>query len=292
MQLSFGVGAFLFGVKAFAAYLTDSVAIFSDAAESLVHLFVVGFSLYSLWLSLKPADRNHPYGHEKISFFSAGFEGALIMFASFYIFYEAFERISFGREASNIGIGSVLLLFAVATNFILGFYLIGQGKKHHSLILEANGKHILTDCWTSVGALIALTLVDLTGISFFDPLIAALIALGILITGIQLVRKSIGGLMDQRDNALHDEVGRALRKITSAQDLDFHHLREREMGQKILIEFHLLFPTDLPLFKAHEMASKVESELKKSLSRPSEVLTHLEPIHDHDKTHKKYGLPL
>ena len=292
MKLSFFIGIFLFWVKAFAAYITDSVAIFSDAAESLVHVFVVGFSLYSLWLSQKPADSNHPYGHEKISFFSAGFEGALIMFASFYILYEAIERISFGREASYLGLGSMLLLFAIATNLILSLYLIRQGKKHHSLILEANGKHILTDCWTSIGALIALGLVNVTGIYAFRPAVAILIAFGILFTGFHLMKKSIGGLMDERDNALHRKIAQALSKITNSLHLDYHHLRERAMGHKILIEFHLLFPTDVQLLKAHEMASQVESELKQALPMPTDILTHLEPMQDHDQTHKKYGLPL
>ncbi len=292
IKLSFLVSILLFGVKAYAAYITDSVAIFSDAAESLVHVFVVGFSLYSLILSLKPADTNHPYGHEKITFFSAGFEGALIMFASFYILYEAVERVSFGGEAAFLGLGSLLLLFAIATNFFLSLYLIKQGKKFHSLILEANGKHILADCWTSVGAIIALLLVDLTGIALFDSIVAMIIGLGILFTGLHLVRQSIGGLMDQRDESLHRKVAHHLAKITRDLQLDYHHLRERVMGQTILIEFHLLFPNDIHLLKAHELASQVESELKKALPMPADIISHLEPIEDHDQTHKKYGLPL
>lgn len=290
MRLSFGIGIFMLFLKTYAYSITGSAAILSDAAESVIHIFAIGFAVYSMQLSLKPADEDHLYGHEKISFFSAGFEGAVIICAAFYILYESVSKIIFGFELEHIGIGLLFTAIAVVINLVLSFYLIQRGRKYHSIILEANGKHILTDCWTSVAVIIALLLVQFTQISLFDPIIAIFAALNILRTGGNLIKKSIGGLMDQIDPLLNKKIVEILKKETEKKDLSFHHLRHRLSGHKVLIEFHLLFPKNIKLAEAHTAACQIESHVKNSLDMQADIFTHLEPQEGHDEIHKRYGL--
>lgn len=290
MRLSFIVGILLMGVKTYAYSITGSAAILSDASESVIHVFAVGFAAYSMWLSLKPADKEHLYGHEKIGFFSAGFEGALIIIAACYIFYKSLYKIIFGFELENIDSGLEFTVSVIAINLFLGFYLIKKGKKYKSIVLEANGKHTLTDCWTSVGVIAALVLVKVTGIALFDPLIALLASLNILWTGSKLIKRSISGLMDRADLDLNERISGVLEKETTSRNLEFHHLRHRHSGHKVFIEFHLLFPQDMKLSIAHEMASEIEATLQESLDLEADIVTHLEPKETHDIVHQKYGL--
>lgn len=292
MRVSFLVGLFMLVIKTYAYFITDSAAILSDAAESVIHVFAVGFAAYSMWLSLKPADANHLYGHEKISFFSAGFEGAMIIIAALYIYYESIHKIIYGIELQNIGLGLIFIIAAVVINFILGFYLIRKGTKYKSIILEANGKHILTDCLTSFGVIIALVLVKITGLTILDPIVAILAATNILWTGSKLMKKSVSGLMDQTDPTIHRKILSTLKQETIQNNLEFHHLRDRVSGNKVFIEFHLLFPSDVKLVTAHEVASAIESKLQQILEMPVEISSHLEPKLHHDDVHEKYGLPI
>lgn len=292
MLLSLLVGIGLLLIKCFAYFLTNSTAILSDAAESVIHVFAVGFASYSMWLSLKPADENHIYGHERIAFFSTGFEGAMIIIAAFYIFYESITKIIFGFQIENIGIGIFFTIASIFINLFLGRFLIRKGTKYHSIILESDGRHILTDCWISGGVIIALLLVKLTGFVIFDPLVAILTALNILWTGAKLIKKSITGLMDQTDKIMQDRLTDILKRETTHQGIEFHHLRHRMLGHKIFIEFHLLFPNPISLKEAHETATHIEANIKKSLEQPSEILSHLEPKQGHDQIHKKYGIKI
>lgn len=292
MRLSFSVGILMLFIKTYAYYITGSAAILSDAAESIIHVFAVGFSAYSMWLSLQPADHNHLYGHEKVSFFSAGCEGAMIICAACFIVYESVYKIILGIEPENLDSGMSFMIAATVINLILGFYLTKRGKKYQSIILEANGKHILTDCWTSFAVVIALVLVKFTHISFFDPLVAIFAAINILWTGVKLIKRCVGGLMDQVDPEIHQQIIKVLKDEMKNKGLEYHHLRHRFSGHKVFIEFHLLFPTDIKLIDAHEIATEIEAKLKKSLRLQAEVFSHLETREDHDSIHKKYGLPI
>ena len=292
MRLSFLVGLFMLIIKTYAYYITGSAAVLSDAAESVIHVFAVGFAAYSMWLSLKPADDNHLYGHDKVSFFSAGFEGAMIICAALFITYESIHKIVFGIHLENVDEGMFFIVAATMINLFLSMYLIKKGKKYRSIILEANGKHILTDCWTSFAVITALLLVKLTGIALFDPIIAIFAAINILRTGFKLIKKSVSGLMDQADVTLNNQIVKLLKKETELKDLEFHHLRHRLSGHKIFVEFHLLFSEDLKLGEAHEIASEIERNLKEELEGDSEILTHLELKTQHDDVHRKYGLPI
>jgi len=292
IRVSFCVGLLTLAMKIYAYTITGSAAILSDASESVVHVVAVGFAAYSMWVSLKPADEDHLYGHEKAGFFSAGFEGAMIIIAACYIFYKAGYKILFGVEIENIDEGMGFTIAVIVINFALGLYLIKKGKKYRSIVLEANGKHIFTDCWTSMAVIIALILVKATGKSIFDPIVAVLAAGNILWTGSKLIKKSISGLMDRADLALHKQIFSIIERETSVRNLEFHHLRHRQSGYRIFIEFHLLFPKDIALASAHEMASEIESTLKTALDSETDIFTHLEPKESHDITHSKYGLSI
>jgi cation diffusion facilitator family transporter len=285
MRLSLGVGFGMLAMKVFAYLVTGSVAILSDAAESVVHVVAVSFAAYSLSLSLKPADSSHSYGHDKIAFFSAGFEGAMIILAAFYIIYLSIHKWLHVLQLENLGQGTLLTLAAALINLALGGYLVWMGKKHGSLVLEANGKHVLTDSWTSFGVVAGLTLAMLTGWMALDPLIASLVAANILWTGGKLVRRSVGGLMDEGNPEIDGRITRVLTEATRKAGIQFHCLRHRDTGSKVWVEFHLLFPQETTLAAAHHIATEVEDRVRHELGLRAEVITHLETLEDHEQIH-------
>ena len=287
MGLSLFVGFLMLTGKMYAYIITGSAAILSDAAESVVHVLAVSFASFSLWLSLQPADESHPYGHDKISFFSAGFEGAMIVFAALYIIYEAVTKWMGGLELRNLDTGAYYVAAAGLINAALGGYLVWQGKRHKALILVANGKHVLTDSWTSFGVVVGLVLTLVTGWLPFDPIMAILVALNILWSGGSLIRQSIGGLMDERDQETHTTVLEVLENEAKKRGLKYHEVRHRNNGSSLWIDLHLLFPNETNIEEAHWKATEVEAELKAAFSIPVTVISHLEPIHGHDQTHKE-----
>jgi cation diffusion facilitator family transporter len=287
MRLSLGIGFFMLAIKFTAYWITGSVAILSDAAESVVHVVAVSFAAYSLSVSQKPADRTHHYGHEKITFFSAGFEGAMIVLAAFYIIYVSVQKWLGGLHLENLGTGTLLTLAAAVINAVLGIYLVWVGKKHRSLILEANGKHVLTDSWTSFGVVGGLTLALMTGWLPLDPLLAMVVALNILWTGGKLMRQSVGGLMDEVDEQLESRVSSLLSEMTSEAGVQFHGLRQRNAGNTVWVEFHLLFPKGTLLDSAHALATHIEEKLQQELDVKAEVISHLETLEDHQEVHSQ-----
>jgi cation diffusion facilitator family transporter len=287
MRLSLGAGFFMLLTKLYAYYITGSAAILSDAAESIVHVLAVSFAAYSFRLSLKPADQDHLYGHDRISFFSAGFEGAMIALAAVYIIYEATRRWLAGLALQNIDAGAGFIALATLINGALGWYLVRTGKKYHSIVLEANGKHVLTDCWTSLGVVVGLGLTMWSGWLPFDPIIAIIVALNILWSGWSLMRRSVGGLMDEADPRTDSMLREILEMETSSYKIQFHNLRHRNTGNKLYVEFHLLFPKDTPIADAHEQATRIEREIQKAFPFTVEVISHLEPIEGHDEIHQK-----
>lgn len=276
MTLSVSAGVFLLILKTVAYAWTGSTAILSDLGESAAHIVAVAFAAYSLWLTLRPADKNHLYGHAKISFFSAGFEGAMIIAAALYIIYAAVNAILTGSEINHIISGLVLTTLAAILNGILGWHLVRTGRERGSIILEANGHHVLTDCWTSLGVLVALGLVQFTGWSYWDPLFAILAATNILVSGTRLVRRSISGLMDAADPEVHREIERIVASKTHRHNITHHNLRHRNIGDAHLVELHLDFPPDILLRDAHRIATEIEDALEKNIRPAAHVITHLE----------------
>jgi cation diffusion facilitator family transporter len=289
MLSSFFIALLLLFIKAYAYWITGSVAIYSDLLESLIHTFIVLFALMSMIISFFPPDENHPYGHEKISFFSAGFEGATITLAAICILYEAISKLIFGIQLNHIDQGVLFIVLVIVLNGTLGLTLLRVAHQKRSLILEAHAKHVLTDCWTSVAVLGALLAVQLTGWPIFDPLIAILAAGNIIKTGIHLVRQSFSGLMDQKDQEIDKKIRGILDMASVKHGASYHALRHRKSGDhKLFIEFHLLFPEETKLSRAHDAATAIEKAVTYALEYDVEVLSHLEPQESHDATHKKY----
>jgi cation diffusion facilitator family transporter len=287
MQLSLAFGIVMLVGKVGAYVLTGSAAILSDAAESVIHVAAVAFAAFSLSLSLRPAGPRFPYGYERISFFSAGFEGGMIVVAALFIIYSAIDKWLGGLQLDRLGTGTLLVAGAAVVNGGLGWYLVRVGRRTQSIILVANGKHVLTDCWTSVGVVGGLLLVMATGWKPFDPLCAIAVAANILWSGGRLMFSSVGGLMDYSDPAVHREVEAGLGEFARRHGIVYHNVRCRNTGNRILVEAHLLFPFDLPVGEAHRLATLVEEQLPQRLSFDAEVITHLEALEDHGEVHAR-----
>jgi len=285
MRLSLGVGLLMFVMKVGAYLLTGSAAILSDAAESVVHVAAVAFATYSLKLSYRPPDENHLYGHTKIAFFSAGFEGAMIILAAIYIIYESIHKWLGGLHLENLGYGTSLTAAAAAINGSLGAYLIWLGKRKNSLILTANGKHVLTDCWTSLAVLVGLGLVLVTKWLPFDPICGILMACNILYSGGALVKSGWTGLMDTADPAVQKQLIELLDRETSKHGITYHQLRHRNLGDSHWVDVHLVFPDKISLAVAHRTATEIEGAVEASLEPHAAMTTHLESASDHDDVH-------
>lgn len=289
MSLSLGIGLLMFVMKVGAYLLTGSAAILSDAAESVVHVAAVIFAAYSLRLSYKPADDTHLYGHAKISFFSAGFEGAMIILAALYIIYESVHKWMAGLSLENLGFGVALTGAAAVINGGLGAYLVWIGRRKHSLILVANGKHVLTDCWTSLAVLVGLGLVMVTKWLPFDPICGIIMAGNIIYSGVGLMKSAFSGLMDEVDLEAHKRLVEILNRETARHGLLYHKLRHRHVGDAHFVDFHLLFPADAGLAEAHKIATLIENAVEASMEPRAHVTTHLESAADHDAVHSDHG---
>jgi cation diffusion facilitator family transporter len=283
LSLLFGVAMLVAKTAAFA--LTHSVAIFSDAAESVIHVIAVGFASYSLRLSARPASRHFLYGYERITFFSAGFEGALIVVAAIAILFQSIRAWATGLQLQRLGAGVPLILLAGILNAGLGYYLLRIGRRTNSLILEADGKHVLTDSWTSFGVVGGLGLVLLTHWKPFDPLVAIAVAINILWSGGRLVWRSAVGLLDYSDPDAGHRIRNRLDAICAELDIQYHGVRFRTTGYRQLIEVHLLFPRLTSVSEAHNLATILEERLPLELGTPAEVITHLEALEDHGEVH-------
>lgn len=283
--LSFWTGVAMLAIKATAWWVTRSSAILSDAAESVVHVAAVGFVVYSLRLSQKPPDETHPYGHAKISFFSAGFEGGLISIAGLFILWQAVRQWISGEVPQHLGIGSLLTALALVINGWLGWHLLRLGRKAGSLILEANGSHVLTDAWTSIGVLVGLGLTWATGWMGFDPICAILVALNILWSGGALMWRSANGLMDRADPAVQSALVARLDAAVAPHGVSWHQMRHRHLGDRHWVDFHLVFDDETTVRDAHAIASEIEREIREEVGTTTIVTTHLEPAEDHERIH-------
>jgi cation diffusion facilitator family transporter len=285
MRLSLAVGLLMLAGKSLAWWITGSAAILSDALESVVHVVAVSFAAFSLWLSLRPASRRFHYGYERISFFSAGFEGAMIIFAAFAIIAAAIQKWLTGLQIEQLGPGTALVASAGALNGLLGLYLIRTGRRTGSLILVANGKHVFTDCWTSAGVVLGLLLVRFTGWLPFDPICAIIMAANILYSGFQLIWHSARGLLDYADPTTEARLRTELDASAVRESVSWHRLKFRETGGRLLAEVHILFPSGVTVRTAHQVATRIERRLEESFEGRLEVLTHLEPADGHDGVH-------
>ena len=266
--------------KFVAYYITGSAAILSDALESIINVVASGFVLYSIYLSHQPPDKTHPYGHGKIEYFAVGFEGALIILAAGAILYKAIPAFFQARMLSKLGFGILLVLVTSVVNLLVGLFLIHTGRRTRSAPVEADGKHLLTDVFTSVGVVIGLVLVRLTDWSWWDPITACAVAVNIVITGWHLVKKSFGRLMDEADPELLERIVEILNKNRRSDWIDLHQLRTRYYGNKVHVDFHLVVPRNLGLVEAHLEAKEIEKKILNSLTEVAEVIVHVDPCED------------
>ena len=280
MTLAIAVGTLLMTVKFMAYFLTNSAAILSDAFESIINVVASGFALYSIYRSSQPPDATHPYGHGKIEYFSVGFEGALIILAAVAILYKAVPAFFQIRVLEELNAGIVLMLGTSAVNLAMGIFLIRTGRRTRSVPLEADGKHLLTDVYTSAGVVVGLVLVRLTGWNGWDPIAACAVAANILFTGWHLVKTSFGRLMDEADPELLAKIVDILNRHRSPDWIDIHHLRTRHYGDKVHVDFHLVVPRSFSLLEAHTQAKKIENLILDSLPQVAEVIVHVDPCED------------
>ena len=287
MRLSLLFGFAMLAGKTAAWFLTHSSAIFSDAAESVIHVIAVGFASFSLRLSAKPASHQFLYGYERIAFFSAGFEGAMIVVAAIAILFESIREWIAGIQLQSLGAGFALILVAGILNAGLGYYLIRIGRRTNSLILEADGKHVLTDSFTSFGVVAGLGLVMLTHWKPFDPMVAIVVAVNILWSGGRLVWRSAVGLLDYSDPETGRRIRERLDAICTELDVQYHGVRFRTTGYRQIIEVHLLFPRLTSVSDAHALATTIEERLPAELGMPAEIITHLEALEDHAQVHRR-----
>ena len=287
MRLSLALGLAMLILKMTVYFMTHSAAIFSDAAESVVHVIAVGFAAFSLQLSTRSASPQFLYGYERITFFSAGFEGAMIVVAAIAILFESIRKWIAGLQLEHLRTGALLVLMAGIVNAGLGYYLVRTGRRTNSLILEADGKHVLTDCWTSFGVVGGLGLVMLTHWKPFDPLVAIAVAANILWSGGHLVWRSAVGLLDYSDPKAGRKIRDRLDTICSELSIQYHGVRFRTTGYRQIIEVHLLFPHLTSVSEAHRLATILEERLPAELGMPAEVMTHLESMEDHADVHRE-----
>lgn len=287
MGFSLAVALVMLVGKLGASWITGSTAILSDALESVVHIVATGMAAFALWLSNQPADHDHPYGHGKVAYFSAGVEGGMILAAALGALYLGGKALWLGPQLQDLGLGLAVVAALAALNLALGLYLVGVGRRHKVLVLEANGQNVLSDVWTSAAVVVGVGLVYATGLAWIDAVVTILAGLNIAWTGLSLLKQFVEGLMDFSDpkeaQLILDELARCQAEGMLS---DSHQLRHRRINDAIWIDVHVLFPPLSTLREAHAKTSQVEDRLAALFPQERVYInTHLEPddvVHDHD----------
>jgi cation diffusion facilitator family transporter len=265
-------------LKAGAYAFTGSVSLLSDAMESAVNLAAALVAFIALTIADRPADQSHAYGHDKAEYFSSGVEGALILVAAILIIYTAVQRFMHPAQLADLGLGLAIALAASVVNFVVSRYMLRMAKRYDSISLEADAQHLMTDVWTSVGVVAALGVVALTPPKWIilDPIIAVLVGLNIIYTGVNLIRRSMAGLMDS--SLSEHEIQQIEEAIRASSDpgTAFHSLRTRKSGSRRFVELHVTVPGDLGVLEGHDCCERIEAAIESQLPKTL-VSTHLEP---------------
>lgn len=279
VYLSIAAAIVTIALKFTAWALTGSVGLLSDAAESVVNLVAALFALVVVQWSTRPPDEEHTYGHEKADYLSAGVEGALILLAAVTIGVSAIDRLMHPQAIESVGVGIAVALLATLVNLGVGRKLIGAGREYSSLTLEADGRHLMTDVWTSIGVVVAVAAVAISGWEPLDPLIALLVAGNIVVTGVRLVRRSTDGLLDRALTA--EELATVNRVLSTfaGDEVQFHALRTRRAGSRAFVSIHVLVPGDWSVQRGHDLAEQLDADLRDALGHAT-IFTHLEPLED------------
>lgn len=267
-------GVVLFIIKLVAWYITNSVAILTDALESTINVISGFIGLYSLYLSSLPKDQNHPYGHGKAEFVSAAIEGTLISVAGVVIIYEAINNLKHPHPIGQLDYGIILVGFTALINYLIGFFAIKKGKTNNSLALIASGKHLQSDTYSTLGIIAGLILLSATKIAWLDSAVALLFAIIIMVTGYKIIRNSIAGIMDEADDELLQKVVSLLQKSRRENWVDLHNLRIIKYGSTIHLDCHITVPWYLNVHEAHVEINSLEQLVKAHFGSSVELFVH------------------
>lgn len=277
--LSVGAAVLTIGIKFAAFLLTDSVGLLSDALEGIVNLVAGVVVLVTLKIVEQPPDEMHQYGHDKAEYFSSGIEGTLIVVAALMILWTSIRRLLNPAPLEQIELGLVLALIASGINLVVGQIQIRTGQKHDSITLEADGKHLMSDVWTSVGVVVGVALAGLTGLLWLDPLIAIAVGLKIGWEGLMIFKRSSQGLMDAAIASEEIAYVEAVLNKHCHNGIEWHALRTRQAGSRRFIDVHILVPGTWTIQQGHDLAEQVETDIRQQIAFCS-VFTHVEPIDD------------
>ncbi len=279
---SVGISLVLVTIKFIAYYLTGSAAIFSDALESVVNIFTAAFAVFALITAHRPADSDHPYGHGKIEFLAASFEGGMILLTAVVIVYKTVAALlAHSIDVEQLGLGLILMTAAMLVNGAFGLYLIQLGKRQDSAALEADGHHLMADAVTSLVALVALLVVQASHFTYADPIAALLIAVYLAVLGMSLLRRSFAGLMDEQSPEDHRMLTAILESHTGTKGkppriCGYHKVRHRHSGRFHWVDFHITLPAQFNLEQGHNVASAIEYEMEQALGTGN-ATAHVEP---------------
>jgi len=268
------VAVLLFSIKIFAFFLTNSVAILTDALESIANVGAGFIGLFSLYIAAQPKDQNHPYGHGKAEFLSAGVEGSLITIAGAIIVYQSVRNIIYPQPIHRLDLGMLLIASTAAANFVMGAVSIYRGKKNNSLALVASGRHLQSDTWSTVGIIVGLILIYFTGLRWLDSVVALIFAVIIMVTGYRIVRKSIAGIMDEADLVLLQKMVDVLNRDRQENWVDLHNLRVIKYGGQLHVDCHLTVPWYLNVHEAHSEIDKLGVLIKQEFGNTIELFVH------------------
>jgi cation diffusion facilitator family transporter len=268
------VAVFLFILKVAAYLITRSVAVLTDALESTVNVVAGLTGWYSLYVSAKPRDKDHPYGHGKAEFISAGVEGTLIFSAGIIIIYESIRNIIHPHEIQQLDYGILLIAISAVVNFVVGHIAIQQARKTNSLALLASGKHLKTDTYSTIGIIVGLVLIYYTRLNIIDSIVAIIFALVIMFTGYSIVRSSIAGIMDEADHKLLNRMVAVLNANRRENWIDLHNLRVIKYGSVIHVDCHLTVPWYLNVNQAHEEVEELSRFIKTEFGESMELFVH------------------
>jgi cation diffusion facilitator family transporter len=277
--LSIAASIVIIVLKTWAYWVTDSVGLLSDALESVVNLVSACAMLVALTIAARPADDDHPYGHDKAEYFSSGLEGGMILIAALAIAAAAVDRLMHPRPVEQIGLGLGISLVASAINFAVARVLLAAGRQHDSLPLEADAHHLMTDVWTSLGVLVGVGLVAVTGWNWLDPAVAIAVAINIVWTGVDLLRRSALGLMDTALPAQEQAVIRGILDSYANDGIRYHALRTRRSGPRRFVSMHVLVPGAWTVAHGHDLIEMIEQQVRERLANTT-ITVHMEPLED------------
>ena len=268
------VAVILFIVKITAYFITHSVSILTDALESIANVGAGFIGLFSLYIAAQPKDQNHPYGHGKAEFLSAGVEGSLITIAGCFIIYQSIHSIIYPHPIRKLDLGMILIASTAVVNYTLGYISIYRGKKNNSLALIASGRHLQSDTWSTLGIIAGLILIYFTNLTWLDSAVALVFAVIIIVTGYRIIRKSIAGIMDEADLELLQKMVDILNKNRQENWVDLHNLRVIKYGGQLHVDCHLTVPWYLNVHEAHGEIEKLAALIKTNFGTTIELFVH------------------